>query len=136
MDLSRWSGARQCSLHREAVEGQSGAGCGAPRQRQGVRPSLNRPRRRASGWSRWSAAVTNRRFSLAAPRGGASPNDARDAPRQACASGGRAAPASSGSKSLSGLQATPNATSPVRIAIIRYHSGICGSEPSRLGAGS
>ena len=55
---------------------------------------------------------------------------------QACVSGGRAAMTSTGSKSLIGPQKKLNADNASRMAIIRYHSGICGSEPSRLGAGS
>jgi len=43
---------------------------------------------------------------------------------------------SNGSKSMSGLQKKLSADSPIRSANAKCHSGICSSEPSKLGAGS
>ena len=68
--------------------------------------------------------------------GGPSGNDARPALTQACVTGTSTARTSPGSANRSGLQAALNAVIPARIAVIRCHSGICGSEASRLRAGS
>ena len=120
----------------EAVTGQSGAGRSGPRRRQGVSPSFNRPRRRANGWTRYRAVVSRRRLSRSEARDGASGNRARAALTQACAIDGSSAPANSSKASLSGLHTTLTSAIPAKSAITRYHSGIWGSDPSRLGAGS
>ena len=119
----------------EAVTGQSGVGPAIPRCRHGVRPSFRRPRKRAKGWIKCSAAVSNRRRSRVDHRTGPPGNGARAALSQAWATGAAIATASIGNASLKGRQTVLNAAIPARLAVIRCHSGICGREPSRLGAG-